>query len=127
MASVDNNKGNDVSTESKGKSVLENLMNTAENVATLNITTVVGEAIPVKGKDGYYLPDKTGKTMHSSIDLLQGDITSIIPQAFLSPPLSTIRQYHQAREDTGRQIIKENIECLMKLVELVKELAKPDK
>ena len=118
MASAENNKGKDV---------LERLMNTAENVATLNITTVVGDAISVKGKDGYYLPDKNGKTMHSSIDLLQGDITSIIPDEFLSPPLNTIRQYHQAREDTGRQIIKENIECLMKLVELVKELAKPDK
>jgi hypothetical protein len=102
-------------------SFLQTLQNTIQKVATLSITTIVGEA--QLDEDGTtYKPVAGAKVMQSSIDLLEGDITSIIPEDFLKEPYASLREYHQAREDMGRAIIKENIECLKSLVELVQKL-----
>ena len=105
---------------------LDTLKNAAENVATLTITTAVGGAVPVADKPGRYTPADNSEIMYSSIDLLTGDITSIISPSFLTPQQATIRQYHQAREDMGRDIIKQNIECLEKLADLVVKLGGND-
>ena len=101
-------------------SFLDELQQKAENIATLKIITAVGDAQPDADNPGSYKPADDAKVLYSSINLLDGDMTSIIPEAFLEAPMSSIRQYHQTREDNGRQIIKDNIDCLIKLVSLVK-------
>ena len=106
-------------------SFLDQLRSTIHKVATLSITTAVGEA-ELSADGSSYAPGAGAKVMHSSIDLLQGDITSVIPEEFLTQPYARIREYHQAREDMGRAIIKENIECLKSLVELVEKLGESE-
>ncbi len=102
---------------------LDDLANKAENIANLQIKTIIGEAtFDPNDESGKYTLNDNAQTMYTSIDLLQGDITSIIPESFLSDKLANIRQYHQSREEMGRQIIKDNIECLKELAELVKSL-----
>ncbi|MFT4928606.1 MAG: hypothetical protein ACI8WB_004725 [Phenylobacterium sp.] len=101
-------------------SFLDDLEKNIANVANLEIKTIVGEA--TFAQDGSYTVNDEAKTMYSSVNLLQGDITSIIPESFLSPPYETIRQYHQAREEEGRKIIADNINCLKELATLARSL-----
>jgi hypothetical protein len=101
-------------------SFIDKLKASAEKLITLNITTAVGNA-------GSFTVGKDAKIMNSSIDLLQGDITTIIPEAFMEAPYSAIREYHQAREEAGQQIIKENIACIKELLLLVEKLSEDGK
>jgi hypothetical protein len=108
-------------------SFIDKLKASAEKLITLNITTAVGNAEHDPAAAGSFTVGKDAKIMNSSIDLLQGDITTIIPEAFMEAPYSAIREYHQAREEAGQQIIKENIACIKELLLLVEKLSKDGK
>lgn len=108
-------------------SFIDKLKASAENLVTLKITTAIGNAEPDPKAPNNYVAAKDAKVMHSSIDLLQGDITTIIPEDFMQPSLSAIRQYHQTREEAGQQIIKENISCIKELVLLVEKISNDGK
>ncbi|TDF38221.1 hypothetical protein EYS14_11035 [Alteromonadaceae bacterium M269] len=99
---------------------VETLIEKAKSVATLKIVTAVGNAKAQAGDSSALEPADNAKVMYSSINLLEGDITTIIPDEFTQPPLSSLRQFHQTREDMGRQIIRENIACLKELVDLIR-------
>lgn len=104
-------------------SFIDKLKASAEKLITLNITTAVGNAEEDPNSPGTFTVAKNAKIMNSSIDLLQGDITTIIPEEFMEPPYSAIREFHQAREESGQQIIKENIKIVKELVLLVQKLS----
>ena len=102
---------------------LDDLASKAEQIVNLQIKTIIGEVkFDPDDRSGNYTLSDNAQTMYTSINLLQGDITSVIPESFLSDKLANMRQYHQAREEMGRQIIKDNIECLKELAALVKSL-----
>ena len=103
-------------------SFLDDLENNIANVANLEIKTIVGEA--TFAEDGTHTVSADAKTMYSSVNLLQGDITTIIPESFMSAPYDVMRQYHQEREKDGRQIIADNINCLKELANLARSLIK---
>lgn len=108
-------------------SFIDKLKASAEKLITLNITTAIGNAEHDPATPGNYTVAKDAKVMNSSIDLLQGDITTIIPEEFMEAPYSAIREYHQTREEAGQQIIKDNIECIKELLLLVEKLSKDGK
>ncbi|NQZ05566.1 MAG: hypothetical protein HRT35_00255 [Algicola sp.] len=102
---------------------LDDLASKAEQIVNLQIKTIIGEAtFDPNDKSGKYTLSDNAQIMYTSINLLDGDITSIVPESFLSDKLSNMRQYHQSREAMGRQIIKDNIECLKELTALIKSL-----
>lgn len=109
------------------KSVFQLVCDGINKIATLTVETTVGKAIP--DDNGGYKSENSDDSlrMYSSIDLLQGDMKTIIPKEFTEGSLSSLRQFHQNKEEMGRQIIKENIECLQELIELYREANKDNK
>jgi hypothetical protein len=55
----------------------------------------------------------------TQIDLLEGDITTVFSEAFLTPPLDKIREYHAEREKQGHAVIEANIRALTGLMNLL--------
>jgi methyl coenzyme M reductase subunit D len=91
-----------------------------KNVISLKITTIVGN---VMQEDLTTPPTVTdSKTMHTEIDLLQGDLVSMIDQRLLADEFAIIRQHHEKREEQAHEIIDGNIKALGKLAALVQEM-----
>ena len=97
-------------------SVLKKIKEGAEDLAKLQITTVVG---PIEFVNDKPVPGNDVKVMYSEVDLIDGDIKSYFDPAFMEAPLNTIRQFHQAKEDDGRAIIARNVEVLKDLAQLI--------
>jgi hypothetical protein len=89
--------------ENLAKWILESIA----NLVTLNINTIVDDG-------------GAKKTMTSTINLIDGDITTEFDIAFVTGDLKELRDYHTQREAQGHQIIKDNIDALGKLIELFK-------
>ncbi len=99
---------------------IDDLKNSLRELATLKITTIVGTA--TQDANGNWQPDAGAKVMRSTIDLVQGDQLSVIHEDLNKPEYDSIRQAHIAREDDGRKIIQDNINCLKELVSLARDL-----
>ena len=89
------------------KNLAERILQSIENLVTLNINTIVDDA-GIK------------KTMTSTINLIDGDITTEFDIAFVTGDLKELRDYQTQREAQGHQIIKDNIDALGKLIDLFK-------
>ncbi len=88
------------------------------NLVTLEIITTVGG---IKKEDNKFVPDfdfATAKVMLTRINLLQGDITTTINEAFVSGPLAPLRDFHEAKVKEGYGIVQKNLEALKSLAEL---------
>ena len=85
----------------------ERILQSIENLVTLNINTIVDDA-GVK------------KRMTSTINLIDGDITTEYDIAFVTDDLKDLRDYQTQREAQGHQVIKDNIDALGKLIDLFK-------
>ncbi len=102
------------------------ITNALKNLVTLEIITVVGQVEfktdANKNKKG--LPDiditKNPKAILTKIDLLQGDIKTIYDPEFVTGQYQSLKDFHKSREDQGYQIIKDNIDALKNLYNLVK-------
>lgn len=94
-----------------------------ENLVTLEIVTAVGPVQPTtRNKDGVKVQaatDPAAKLLRTSIDLLQGDITTEMDAAFVTGPYQDLRAFHQAREAQAMEIVKGNIEAVKALVALI--------
>lgn len=89
--------------------ILDSLKNAASNLMTLEITTTVvgGERKEIKTK----------------IDLVQGDISNSLDEAFLKDTeLHPIREFHTGQVEKGQAIIKGNVEVIVDLVKQLREL-----
>jgi hypothetical protein len=81
--------------------VLDDIRASLGQMVTLKIRTEVGAA-----------------KMETSINLLQGDITTKIDPEFITGAYQSLRDFHAAREAEAANIVKNNIEALHRLVEL---------
>lgn len=89
--------------------ILESLKDAAVNLMTLEITTTVtgGEQKEIKTK----------------IDLVQGDISNSLNEAFLrDEELHPIREFHTGQVEKGQAIIKGNVEVIVGLVKQLRSL-----
>jgi hypothetical protein len=100
------NSGSDAPPEGS-KNLAERILQSIENLVTLNINTIVDDA-GIK------------KTMTSTINLIDGDITTEFDIAFVTGDIKELRDYQTQREAEGHQIIKDNIDALGKLIDLFK-------
>jgi hypothetical protein len=110
----------------EGKKQVSDLITTIcakiKEMVTLEITTAVGT---VEYKEDAGAPATTAancKAMESKINLIDGDITSLIDQAFVTGDYKELRAFHQAQEARGQQIIKDNIAALKELLSFAAEL-----
>ncbi len=100
--------------------LIEKIKNALDNLVTLEIITTVGG---IKKEGDKFAPDidlATAKVMLTRIDLLQGDITTTINEAFVSGPLAPLRDFHEAKVKEGYGIVQKNIEALERLARLAK-------
>lgn len=108
------------------ESIFDRIHTALANLAALEIVTAVG---PVSGRikeNDTIRPDPGSlsncKMMYTKIDLLQGDITTCIPEEFITGDYQELREFHQAREQQGHEIIKGNIAALRELIALARQV-----
>lgn len=95
-----------------------------KDATTLEITTIVGD-IKMEEVGGKLRPRPEGsKTMYTKIDLLDGDIVTMIDNAFVTGDLVNMREHHEAVEAKANKIIQDNIATLQALLNAVKDLLK---
>jgi hypothetical protein len=94
-----------------------------EELVTLNIVTAVGEAqIESSGTPSRKITmSGKSKVIWTSIDLLQGDITTVIHPELQGDAGKDLREFHKGRELQGIAIIKENIAALRDIMKLLQE------
>lgn len=99
------------------------LESSLENLVTLEIVTAVGLVQPTtRDANGVKVQAKTdagAKLLRTSIDLVQGDITTEMDPAFVTGPYQDLREFHKAREAQAMEIVKGNIEAVKALVALI--------
>ena len=98
---------------------LQKISAAIENLVNLDVRTVIGSCSEVNGK---LQPDQGARMMQTRINLLDGDITTVINEDFLNPPLDEIRAFHSQRERQSQEMIYGNIQALKELSALAVSL-----
>lgn len=101
----------------------DKIKNAIQNLVTLEIITSVGDVIL---KEGENRPDidysKGPKVIMTRINLLQGDITTVFHEEYVTGKYQVLRDFHTAREKEGYEMVKANIAALEKLWDFAKSL-----
>ncbi len=100
--------------------LIEKIKQALRNLVTLEIITAVGG---IKKDGEKAVPDidfQTDKAMLTRINLLQGDITTVVNESFATGPYAALRDYHEAKVKEGYAIIEKNIAALERLARLAK-------
>lgn len=92
-----------------GQSALNRVLKAVDEATKLTIETVV----TAEGGQP--------RRMTTVIDLIQGDIKNTIPQEFLTGELVQVRAFHEAQVHKGQEIIKNNVDALKSVLELVRD------
>lgn len=88
------------------KSFEDKVSEKIEEIVTLKITTIVGT-------------EEKGKKIQTTIDMIQGDIKTVIDEDFLKDDtLKPIYNFHSQREKQGTHIVKENISAIKEVISL---------
>jgi hypothetical protein len=105
----------------------EKLIKAAKEVVKLKITTTVGDietAIDDDGKKTFIIGDGSS-TLHTEIDLLQGDIVSLVDKDLLADKYNPVRDLHEGREKRGDDIIRANMQTLTALAKTIGDFLNP--
>ncbi len=95
-------------TGDKSTNLAERILQSIEDLVTLDINTIVDDG-------------DTKKAIRSTLNLIDGDITTEMDITFVTGDLKELRDYHAQREAQGNQVIKDNIAALGELIKLFKE------
>jgi len=102
---------------------MKQIVDGVKHLRTLEVTTVVGPTSWDEEKQRITYDDKAVKVIRTSIDLVQGDITTAFSEDFLSDPYAKLRDFHAEREKRAQEIIDGNIKALKELIDLIIKLA----
>jgi hypothetical protein len=109
--------------EDKLKKFLTTLEGKLVDLTTLEIRTVVGSFVSEGGlPEGKIRLDGAAHFLNTSIDLLEGDITSEIDEWFLAPEHKAVLDLHHEREKQGNAIIRANVQTIKELWQLASEM-----
>ncbi len=100
-------------------SSIQDVKNSVNNLKTLEIRTVIWKfKWDAKEKKA---DQKEGevKQILTQIDLLKGDITTLLSEDFLEAPYNQIRDFHAEREKRGQEIIEDNYKGIKGIDKLV--------
>lgn len=62
---------------------------------------------------------KVGNVIATSINLVQGDVTSVVPERLWAADKQVIRDFHQAQVDQAKAIVERNLQLIAELGERV--------
>lgn len=113
------------------RSLLDRIRDSLGNLVTLEIATVVGPVRPSERGVGLNprLADldvdwgTNPPVILTKIDLLQGDIRTVMDEEFATGEYQALREFHSAREQEGHALIERNIAVLRELYRLAERLA----
>ncbi len=100
---------------SKVSDFISKLELSIENLITLKVVTRIAASSGATGASS----DGAAKAITTTIDLLQGDITTEIDPAFVGDSYKALRDFHASREKQAMDIIKTNIEAIEKLCQMI--------
>ena len=110
--------------------LLNTLTNALEHLVTLEIITAVGQIKHSPGPGGSMNPahdlpdidwDQEPKVMLTKINLIEGDIKTVLDPAFVTRDYHSIREFHLAREREGYEMIHKNLAAIKELYALARE------
>lgn len=101
-----------------GVSVIDKIKNALDNLVKLKIVTAVGDVVFKEGSKTFEFDLKNAKAGVTIIDLLQGDITTIFHESFITGEYKSLKDFHAEREKEGYERIKANITALGDLLKL---------
>ena len=106
--------------------IFEQIRDALQNLVTLQIATVVGDARPQRqgGATNLDIVDwSTNPALAlTRIDLLQGDVTTVLAPAFVTGDYQALREFHLAREREGFAMVEKNIAALVQLYQAASEV-----
>jgi hypothetical protein len=105
---------------------IQKIEQSLNRLVTLNVVTAVGSAkVEIKNDDSGGAASKielsggSSKVIWTTIDLAQGDLTTVIDPDFQGDAGKEVREFHKSRETQGLEIIRGNIAALKELVSLL--------
>ncbi len=109
------------------KSLSDKLLAAMGAAVELRVVTYVGDA-PISGtlakpKVDFGSDAKPGNALATSINLVEGDITSVIPDKFWAADKQVIRDFHQAQVEQAKDIVARNLGLVADLGQRVIEAA----
>ncbi len=102
--------------------VFENIKKAINELVTLRIVTAVGGI--TKDEKGLPVIDyaENPSVILTTINLIQGDITTVFHEEFVTGKYQSLQAFHAAREKEGYELIKANIAVLEKLYAVAKSV-----
>lgn len=107
----------------KTKSFMDIMLQAVENLATLRIMTLVGDVkVTTEMTDGksdkldFKVDIKGAPAIVSTIDLVQGDVSTAIDDTLMTPEHVELRAMHEQKVKDANQIIKENLARIGEMV-----------
>jgi len=113
--------------------IKQKIMDSIENLVTLEIVTTVGHINPgekkVESADSLQksVPEElleNPKSIVTKIDLLQGDTRTVYHEEFVTGKYKALRALHTDKEKEGYSIVMKNIEVLERLLKLAADTLK---
>ncbi len=112
--------GKDAGPDGSVEVSIDKLKGALKNLINLEIRTGVGdtELVYDKGKKKWgFKDDAKVDVIYTKVDLLQGDIISLINSRFEGEAGKEILKYHTDQVTKGHQIIKDNIAALLAMID----------
>jgi hypothetical protein len=94
------------------------LSDTISRAVNLRVVTVIGDAQVQGALENLQItaPNATGTSLVTDIDLVQGDITTVVSQPLLGPDYADLRNMHQAAVAQAQAIVKSNVDIMVSIV-----------
>jgi hypothetical protein len=111
----------DAEERKKWEDLQKKFLKAANEVVNLRITTTVGDVAMVKNAaEAQYQPKVSNSaSLYTVVNILQGDMETIIDQSLLTDKFDAIRELHKDREEQAHLIIQKNMETLTELAKSV--------
>jgi hypothetical protein len=108
------------------KSWLNTVADQATKMVNLEIKTYIGDmTYDLENKQASFTKGESSEGIHSTINLLQGDIRTEMSKNF-HDNYQDLLKFHQTREKNGQEIIKNNIALVKELVETITDFMSED-
>ncbi|MBE2221331.1 MAG: hypothetical protein IAF02_07310 [Anaerolineae bacterium] len=120
-------------TKSSFDKLYEKIENAVSDLTTLKVITAVGDvdvsqtAVDQNGKKQTTRGEtyQNAKAILSTIDLIDGDISTVMDEAFVNDPAyASIRDEHLNRLQNAQDIVDKNIKTLLGMVKTVGDILK---
>jgi hypothetical protein len=103
-------------TDKKSTKLWEKLLAGVRSAVELRIITRVGE-VEIEGElaDPKLRFGADGHTIATSINLVEGDITSVVPDALWAPDKQAVRDFHEQQVEQAKLIVERNLRLIGEL------------